>query len=116
MARNTTFSEESSGLLSNHLHLHHTITIEITNHLPKTARLEVRERTPVVRKQDDEIKLEIHRVDPPWTPYQQTGHELRGGHQWLLDLPAGAQRTLTASYDVRIPEKKELVGGNRREL
>jgi hypothetical protein len=40
---------------------------------------------------------------------------LRGGYRWRVALAPATKKMLRASYDVRIPSKTELVGGNRRE-
>jgi hypothetical protein len=32
-----------------------------------------------------------------------------------VDVPAGGERTLCATFAIRIPKDHEIVGGNRRE-
>jgi hypothetical protein len=120
VARNARFCEESAGLIGNSLSLGHDVTIEIHNHTGRLVDLEVRERTPVVRRDDDEVKVAVRDVSPPWEafepfPSSADREALRGGHRWRLRLEGGGSQTLRFGYDVRIASKHELVAGNRRE-
>jgi len=121
VARNSRFREESVGLMGGSLELHHQIVVDVNNNLDQPAPMEVRERLPVVPEaQDDEIKVTVGAVSPPWQPYEQTSRsagdpELEGGHRWRVDVGAGASTSLCADYLVKISSKHELVGGNRRE-
>lgn len=120
LARTTEYREEAAGMLRGALRLLHAITIEIDNLSGRAIELEVRERIPVKREGDDEVEITISKVDPAWErwlpdPGAPRDQRLRGGHRWQLAIPAGAKRTLRASYEVKIAGKLELVGGNRRE-
>jgi hypothetical protein len=124
IARNTEFREEASGMLRGALKLLHAVTIDIDNVSGRAIELEVRERLPVTREGDDDIDVMLGRVDPAWerwtpdarSPGSASGTErLRGGYRWRVAVPAGQKRTLRAAYEVKIPAKSELVGGNRRE-
>lgn len=120
VARNARFREESAGLMKGALVLHHAIEVDVQNHAGRAIELEVRERVPVVREGEEDIKLEIGDVSPPWSTFdprpEHDGDErLRGGHRWTLELADGERQTLSARYAVRIASKNELVGGNRRE-
>ncbi len=114
IARTTTFQEDSAGLLGGSLALSHRVSIELRNLLPKPVTAEVRERLPVVRKDDADVKIEVGTVEPAWEKWDQE-QSLRGGHLWTVTLEPGATRTLTARYVIKISAKLELVGGNRRE-
>ena len=115
VARNTSFKEESTGLLGGGLSLHHEIDVEIVNALGEPIELEARERIPVVRKDDDDTKVEVLHVDPAWKAWTEDA-SLDGGYVWRVPVAAGETRTLRAKYVVKISSKQELVGGNRREL
>ena len=115
VARNTRFEEKSAGLMSRSLELVHELTIEIANRLTADAQVEVRERIPVSRKDDDDVEVHEERVSPSWEPWSPKDRELRGGRRWLVRVSAGGESRLQATYVVRISAKKELVGGNRRE-
>jgi hypothetical protein len=39
---------------------------------------------------------------------------VRGARRWVVAVPPGQSRTLTAQYTIRIPSDRMLVGGNRR--
>lgn len=120
LARNTEFREETTGVLRGGLRLHHAIRIDVDNLSDRAIELEVRERLPVTRDEEDDVEVVIGRIEPAWerlapdagSPYSPV---LRGGYRWRLAVPAGAKRALRAAYEVRIAGKHELVGGNRRE-
>jgi hypothetical protein len=121
VSRNTRFQERSVGLIGGSAALEHKIQIEALNHLDCTIDLSVRERVPVVPEGEDDIKLELGEVSPTWEvfepfPSQATAEVLGGGYRWNIVLAAGEKKTLWAVYEVRIPSKYELVGGNRREV
>ncbi len=107
-------------MLRGALRLVHAITIDIENLSPRPIDLEIRERIPVTREGDDDIEVTIGKVEPAWEswtadPEAPRDRRMRGGHRWRFALAAGTRRTVRASYEVRIPSKSELVGGNRRE-
>lgn len=115
VSRNTSFSEETTGLIKGMRSLEHQIRIELINHLDAPAAIEVRERLPQPRKEDDEIAVEVAEVSPAWEPWEQDEHPLRGGYRWQVVVDPGERQELSVDYRVRIAAKYELVGGNRRE-
>jgi hypothetical protein len=120
IARNTEFREEVGGMLRGALKLIHAIAIDVENLTGRAIELEVRERVPVVREDEDDVEVTVGRAEPPWerwTPEPEAPRDprLRGGHRWRLAIPAAQKRTLRAGYEVKISGKHELVGGNRRE-
>jgi len=116
VSRNARFSEKSGGLMGGKLDLLHGVEIEIENLLPREADVEVRERLPVIREEEDDIRIETGEVSPPWTEWEpEEQPDLEGGHRWRVNVPPSAKQVLRASYSIRIASKHELVGGNRRE-
>ena len=115
VARNASYEEETSGLMSGSLRLRHAIRIEVVHHLRETVQLEVRERIPVADDGDEQVEIATFDVDPEWQTFQQGCRPIRGGYRWKLALEPGTEQTLRASYVVQIPSKHEIVGGNRRE-
>jgi len=120
LSRNTEFREETTGVLRGGLRLHHAIKIDVENLSAQAIDLEVRERLPVTREDDDDVEVILGRIDPAWerwTPDPGAPREqrLRGGYRWRLFVPAGSKRTVRAAYEVKLAGKLELVGGNRRE-
>jgi hypothetical protein len=120
VARNSEFREEATGMLRGALRLHHSVAIDVDNVSSAAIDLEVRERIPVTRDGEDDIEVTIGKVEPGWERWTPDADgpstaRLRGGHRWRLQIPAGQKRTLRAAYEVKIPSKAELVGGNRRE-
>lgn len=115
IARNTAFEEESSGLLKRHRELEHRVRVEVRNNLERPATIEVRERLPVVPEHESDIEVSEHGVEPAWDELVQEEPPLKGGRAWKVEVPAGGERTLRATFSIRIPQNHELVGGNRRE-
>jgi hypothetical protein len=115
IARNARFEEEASGLLKRSLELEHQLRVEVRNHLERPATVEVRERLPVTREAESDIEVVERSVDPPWDDLRQDTPPLEGGRAWKVEVPAGGERTLRATYAIRIPQSHEIVGGNRRE-
>lgn len=120
LSRNTEFREETTGVLRGGLRLHHAIKIDVDNLSERAIELEVRERIPVAREDDDDVEVIAGRIEPGWErwapdPGSPGERRLRGGYRWRLSVPAGQHRALRAAYEVRIAGKLELVGGNRRE-
>lgn len=115
VSRNTEFSEETTGLIKGTRSLEHEIRIELVNHLGTAATIEVRERLPQAREEDDEIEVEVLHVSPAWKPWDGDDQPLRGGFRWNIELAADEKAELLATYQIRISAKYELVGGNRRE-
>lgn len=116
-ARNTRFSEVRSGqAVVATTELHHTLEIELVNHLERAVHCEVRERIPAPAK-DAEVVVEEGHVSPAWEPYTQEerGKALLGGRRWQVELASGEPTVLTAEYVVKIYANNEVVGGNRRE-
>ncbi len=120
LARNTRFREETSGLLGGSLELQHQIHVEIQNRLDRDVDLEVRDRVPTTREDEEDVKVVINKVSPAWDDYEPPASErgtsvLRGGHRWRTRVAAGGTQELRVAYTVELSSKLELVGGNRRE-
>lgn len=121
VARNTDFREEVTGMLRGGLRLVHELRFEVQNTSGTAINLEVRERVPVPRQRDtDDITVEVTAAQPPWqpwTPPPASAHhpQVRGGYRWQLGVAPRTTAKLSATYEVRIAGKHELVGGNRRE-
>lgn len=115
VSRNTSYAEETAGLMGGSLALRHEITIEVANRRALPVNVEVQERVPTLREREDEIQLDLAAVDPPWAAFEPEEYPLKGGHRWQVQVPAGQQKKLRVVYIVKISAKKELVGGNRRE-
>lgn len=120
VSRNTKFDEDTAGLLGGSRELTHAIHIEARNLMNQAIDLEVRERVPTVREGEEEIKVEVSGVNPPWKPFDPFPDEpgdsaLRGGYAWRAKITAGEISKFDVGYEIKISSKHELVGGNRRE-
>jgi hypothetical protein len=115
VARNVHFEESTAGLLRSDILLRHHIVIRLLNSTTATATVEVRERVPVATDGEKDLVVEIGSVSPRWQPYAPRNNPLVGGHHWNVQIAAGAELSLQAHYDIRIPAKLELVDGNRRD-
>lgn len=116
VSRNTQYAEESHGMLGGSLALRHEIVIDVANRRDRPVTIEVQERVPTLREREDEIQFDLAQIDPPWSAYVPDDYALKGGHRWQIQVPAGQSRKLRAVYVIKISAKKELYGGNRREL
>jgi len=64
--------------------------------------------------------VELKSVQPPWLDWEPLSEEagsslLEGGHRWQITIDSGQKETLSACYEVKLPSKYEIRGGNRRE-
>jgi uncharacterized protein DUF4139/uncharacterized protein DUF4140 len=115
IARNTTFAETTSGLLGGDTDLKHTIVIDVNNKLAKPVRVEIFERVPI--SHDDDIEVKVISAAPNAKEYDQTdrGRIIHGGRKFELSLQPGEEKSCRLEYQVTIPSKQVLVGGNRRD-
>jgi len=115
VSRNTSYAEETAGLMGGSLALRHEVVVAVANRRDRPVNIDVLERLPTLREREDEIQLDVAAVDPPWTSYEPEEYALKGGHRWQIQVPPGQQKQLRVVYVIKISAKKELIGGNRRE-
>jgi uncharacterized protein (TIGR02231 family) len=115
VARNTFFEEGQAGLLGGGAVLRHRVEIEVRSKLARAARVEIYERVPVSR--DDDVKVEVVRAEPKPEPYDQAerGDTVEGGLRFSFELEPRGVRTCVLAYNITLPQKHVLVGGNRRD-
>ncbi|NER35853.1 MAG: DUF4139 domain-containing protein [Oscillatoria sp. SIO1A7] len=117
VARNTFYQEARSGeTIVAFNELRHQVKIEIANNLPRSSRIEVRDRLPVP-EEGAKVDVQIDRVVPDWEKYEQQerGTPIKGGYRWQdIEVPAGSQTTLEVDYTIKTFVDSELIGGNRR--
>ncbi|MFB2892031.1 hypothetical protein ACE1CI_03690 [Aerosakkonemataceae cyanobacterium BLCC-F50] len=83
VARNTSYWEVRSGeTIVAFNELCHQIKIEITNHLKRNAKIEVRERLPIPQE-GAKVEVKIEQVSPEWEEYKQEerGTPIQGGYR-----------------------------------
>lgn len=115
VARNVRFDESVAGMLRGSLELEHHLEVEVVSYIDTNAILEIRERIPVLREDEDDIEVRVLKSEPLWSPYKNEDDTLRGGYRWKISLARGEKHVLGASYTIKIASKNELVGGNRRD-
>lgn len=117
VARNARVEEESAGLMGGNLAVSHTVTLDVTSSLPRQAILEIVDRVPVTTDKNIEIRRTYARPAPAEDPYKQAerGQPVRGGLLWRLTLPPGGKAQIEFQYRLTLPQKSEIIGGNRRE-
>lgn len=120
VARNTSYTEEASGLLGGELQLTHQVTVRVQNNLADAVEIEVRERIPHVEEEQkgEKIRVSVKSVEPPWQEYQQEQGgrpPLKAGYRWRLMVQPSDAREMKVTYAIAIPSKRQLAGGNRRE-
>jgi len=117
VARNTSYEEVRSGeTIVAFNELRHKIKIDVTNLLPRTAKMEVRERLPIP-EEGAKVDIQIDQVTPAWENYKQQERSapIQGGYRWRVEVPAKEQKSLSVDYTVKTFVDSELIGGNRRE-
>ena len=117
VARNTSYDEMRSGeTIVAFNELRHTIKIDITNLLPRVAKIEVRERLPIPQE-GAKVDIQIDRVTPAWEKYEQKEREapIQGGYRWQVEVPAKGEKALSVDYTIKTFVDSELIGGNHRE-
>ncbi|KYC37030.1 hypothetical protein WA1_46145 [Scytonema hofmannii PCC 7110] len=117
VARNTSYQEVRSGeTIVAFNELRHCIKIDITNLMPRSARIEVRERLPVPAE-GAKVDVQVEQVIPDWEKYKQEERSapIVGGYRWLVEVPAKEQKNLSVEYTIKTFVDSELIGGNRRE-
>lgn len=120
VVRNTHFREDTAGLMGGSLELSHKIVVQVANEGQHEIALEVRERIPVPATDEDDIKLDIKGVTPSWSEFEPLrtsakSEAPKGMYRWQVNLAAGERTELSATYEIKLPSKYELSGGNRRE-
>lgn len=120
IARNVDYREEAIGMLRGGLRLVHEISIDVENLGKRPVDVEVRERVPVARENDDDVEITVGKIDPAWErwtpdPSAPKDERLRGGYRWRIAVPASTKQTVRVAYEIKIAGKHEIVGGNRRE-
>ncbi|MCK5796529.1 MAG: DUF4139 domain-containing protein, partial [Deltaproteobacteria bacterium] len=115
VSRNTHFKESPSGLFGGQTVLWHQVLIEIRSSLDHPARLLVHERLPVSR--DDEVEVEVLKLPENAEVYDQRarGSVIDGGRQFDFEIDPGETKQATIEYQISIPSKRMLEGGNRRD-
>ncbi len=116
VSRNTRFDEASGGMFGGANVLTHHVSIELANRTPQRAVVEVLERMPAVPSAEKDIKVEEAEVKPAWSKRTLLPGEtpVEGERAWKVTLQPGETQALNATWVVRIPSSKMLVGGNRR--
>ncbi|MET0406295.1 MAG: DUF4139 domain-containing protein, partial [Cystobacter sp.] len=116
VSRNTRFEEQVGGMFNNSTTLVHQVRVELANHTPQRVTVEVLERLPAVPPLERDIKVEEAEVKPAWSRRTPLPGEVpvEGERAWKLSLSPGETQALGASWTIRIPANKMLVGGNRR--
>jgi hypothetical protein len=116
VSRNTRYDEASGGMFGGANVLTHHVSIELANRASHRVTVEVLERVPAVPSAEKDIKVEEPEVKPAWSKRALLPGEtpVEGERAWKVTLQPGETQALNATWVVRIPSSKMLVGGNRR--
>ncbi|KFA89394.1 mucoidy inhibitor MuiA family protein [Archangium violaceum] len=117
VSRNTRFDEASGGVFGGSNMLTHHVRVELANRTSQRVTVEVLERVPAVPSASEkDIKVDEAEVRPAWSKRALLPGEtpVEGERAWKVTLQPGEAQTLNATWAVRIPSSKMLVGGNRR--
>jgi hypothetical protein len=116
VSRNTRYDEASGGMFGGANVLTHHVSVELANRTSNRITVEVLERMPAVPSAEKDIKVEEAEVKPAWSKRALLPGEtpVEGERAWKVTLQPGETQALNATWVVRIPSSKMLVGGNRR--
>ncbi|HEY0094219.1 MAG TPA: DUF4139 domain-containing protein, partial [Archangium sp.] len=116
VSRNTRYDEASGGMFGGANVLTHNVSVELANRTSHRVTVEVLERMPAVPSAEKDIKVEEAEVKPAWSKRALLPGEtpVEGERAWKVTLQPGETQALNATWVVRIPSSKMLVGGNRR--
>ena len=116
VSRHTRFDELSGGMFNNANTLLHHVSVELANRTQRPVTVEVLERVPAVPLAEKDIKVDESEVKPAWSKREAAPGEapVEGERAWKVTLRPGETNKLLATWSIRIPSNKMLVGGNRR--
>ena len=116
VSRNTRFDEATGGVFGGATVLTHRVSVEVANRLGRPVLVEIRERVPVIPKDEKDIKVEEAEIKPAWRPPEVLPGDtpVDGERAWRVTVQPGEKQALEAAWAVRIPSSKMLQGGNRR--
>jgi hypothetical protein len=116
VARNARAQESSAGLLGGSTQVDHHVTIELSSALGEALTVDVIDRVPFAKK-DDEVEVTLVGSRPKAARYTQAERRapIEGGLSWRVELGPGAKTTVEFQYRIVFSSKLELQGGNRRD-
>jgi Domain of unknown function (DUF4139) len=114
-ARNARTDESSTGLLGGKTAVETAVTIDLSSALGQRAIVDVYDRLPST--EDKDVEIELRSSKPRAERYTQSdrGEPIRGGLSWQVELGAGEKARVEYTYEITLPAKSELRGGNRRD-
>lgn len=119
LVRRTFFKEEVHGLMNGKNLLKHRIVNEVTNRTGKAIKVELRERVPYAHKNAEKhLKVTFTEAKPEWhlLPKEKSFGLDRHIHFWKAQIDNENSQEFEFSYEIEVPSKEEVVGGNRREF
>ena len=119
LVRRTFFKEEVHGLMNGKNLLKHRIVNEVTNRTGNAIKIELRERIPYAHKNAEKhLKVTFTESKPEWYPLpkEKSFGIDRHIHFWQAQIDDENSQEFEFSYEIEVPSKEEVVGGNRREF
>jgi uncharacterized protein (TIGR02231 family) len=115
VSRNTSFHQDERGITGGNSVAVHAIDIALRSHLPGEAKVEIIERIPVRDDNEKKIEVKLSAAEPKCEPLEFIDdHRVRGAQRWTITLEPGEEKSLRLEYQITIPSRMEIVGGNRR--
>jgi uncharacterized protein (TIGR02231 family) len=110
-------NQEEKGLVSQTSRVAHHVTVGLRSSLGAPARVIVYDRLPVAEEDEKDIEVKLLSAEPEAVRDDKDprGHPLDGGLHFAVDVAPGEKSAVRFSYEIALPAKAELVGGNRRE-
>ncbi len=115
ISRNTSFYQEEKGIVGGISSAQHMVEISVKSHVAEAVSLEVSERLPVISPDEKDIKIKILKSDPEGKKIEPVKGEKNAGlYSWKIDVSPGSSENIKLEYEILIPAKMEISGGNRR--
>jgi hypothetical protein len=115
VSRNLSFHQDEKGLGGANSIATHDIEIRVRSHMPEPVNVEVLERIPIRDENEKKLEIKVQSEEPKSEmPEFTDGSRIRGVHRWNARLEAGEDLPFKIKYQISIPSRLEVLGGNRR--
>jgi hypothetical protein len=116
-SRTVHVDQAEKGLVSQTSRIDHRVEIQVQSGLSTPARVHVYERLPIADTNEKEIDVTLVSGAPSVAKAAvgPDGGKLEGGLRLDVDVAPSSIATATLHYQIKLPAKAELIGGNRRD-
>jgi hypothetical protein len=115
ISRNTVFHQDERGIAGGNSVAVHTVEIALRSHMTEPVKVEIIERLPVRDENEKKIEVKVNSLEPKGEAVEFIDDErVRGAHRWVVAVEPGEEKSVRLEFQITIPSKMEILGGNRR--